>query len=98
MVGRLLLAELGGTFPINAWFFYLPSIAKAEPPTHFLLQTTLLYFFVDLVWVATVPICVKSPGVIIKVGASRVEFSGAVVDPFLGISVNNSKCVPTLSL
>lgn len=28
--------------------------------------TTLVYFFVDLVWVAMVPICVKSPGVIIK--------------------------------
>lgn len=27
-----------------------------------------MYFFVDLVWVAMVPICVKSPGVIIKVG------------------------------
>lgn len=28
--------------------------------------TTLIYFFVDLTWVARVPICVKSPGVIIK--------------------------------
>jgi hypothetical protein len=28
---------------------------------------TLIYFFADLVWVAKVPICVKSPGVIIKV-------------------------------
>mmetsp|Transcript_29394 Transcript_29394/g.55136 ORF Transcript_29394/g.55136 Transcript_29394/m.55136 type:complete len:280 (+) Transcript_29394:69-908(+) len=28
--------------------------------------TTILYFFLDLVWVAKVPICVKSPDVIIK--------------------------------
>lgn len=30
-------------------------------------QCTLSYFMADLVWVARVPICVKSPGVIIKV-------------------------------
>lgn len=35
-------------------------------PFLFLLQTTLLYFFLDLVWVSVVPICVKSPGVIVK--------------------------------
>lgn len=28
--------------------------------------TTLLYFFLDLTWVTLVPICVKSPGVIVK--------------------------------
>ncbi|KAG7349562.1 TLC domain containing protein [Nitzschia inconspicua] len=28
--------------------------------------TTLLYFFLDLMWVSLVPICVKSPGVIVK--------------------------------
>mmetsp|Transcript_26001 Transcript_26001/g.60364 ORF Transcript_26001/g.60364 Transcript_26001/m.60364 type:complete len:183 (+) Transcript_26001:236-784(+) len=32
-------------------------------------SSTLLYFLVDLMWVARVPICVKSPGVIVKVCA-----------------------------
>ena len=32
-----------------------------------------MYFIVDLVWVAMVPICVKSPGVIIKVRIRTVE-------------------------
>jgi hypothetical protein len=31
------------------------------------LATTLLYFFVDLLWVARIPTSVKSPDVIIKV-------------------------------
>lgn len=30
-------------------------------------SATMLYFIVDLIWVAVVPICVKSPNVIIKV-------------------------------
>lgn len=30
-------------------------------------QVTVSYFFIDLVWVALVPNCVKSPDVIIKV-------------------------------
>lgn len=29
-------------------------------------STTVLYFFMDLTWVSVVPICVKSPGVIVK--------------------------------
>jgi hypothetical protein len=35
---------------------------------HFYLNwaTTVLYFLIDLLWVAVVPICVKSPGTIIK--------------------------------
>jgi len=33
-------------------------------------QTTILYFLSDLIWVARVPLCVKSPGVIIKVSVS----------------------------
>lgn len=33
------------------------------------LQTTVCYFLADLIWVARVPICVKSPDVIIKVRA-----------------------------
>lgn len=37
------------------------------PLTPYSFQTTVLYFLVDLIWVASVPICVKSPGVIIKV-------------------------------
>ena len=32
-------------------------------------QTTVLYFLVDLIWVAKVPLCVKSPGIIIKVSS-----------------------------
>lgn len=31
------------------------------------MQTTVLYFLIDLVWVARTPICVKSPGIIVKV-------------------------------
>lgn len=32
-----------------------------------ILQTTICYFLADLIWVARVPICVKSPDVIVKV-------------------------------
>lgn len=39
-------------------------------PAHFHLQTTVVYFLVDLVWVSLVPICVKSPDVIVKVRMS----------------------------
>ena len=35
--------------------------------THWLLQVCQAYFLADLIWVAKVPICVKSPNVIIKV-------------------------------
>ena len=35
-------------------------------------SATILYFFIDLLWVARVPICVKSPGVIIKVRTIRL--------------------------
>ena len=35
-------------------------------------QATLLYFAADLTWVARVPICVKSPGVIIKVSIKLI--------------------------
>jgi hypothetical protein len=34
-------------------------------------QTTVTYFLIDLVWVAWVPICVKSPDVIIKVRSQQ---------------------------
>ena len=49
---------LQGHFPGDAWtgeYFWD------------LWGVTALYFFADLVWVVRVPICVKSPGVIIKV-------------------------------
>jgi hypothetical protein len=38
---------------------------------YFLGKTTVIYFFVDLTWVVRVPICVKSPGVIIKVSYTK---------------------------
>jgi hypothetical protein len=31
------------------------------------MKATVIYFFLDLSWVTLVPICVKSPGVIVKV-------------------------------
>lgn len=34
----------------------------------FLTKVTTSYFFMDLTWVKVVPTCVKSPGVIVKVG------------------------------
>jgi hypothetical protein len=37
-------------------------------------QTTVLYFLTDLIWVTRVPICVKSPGVIIKVSTDEPLF------------------------
>lgn len=33
-----------------------------------LLQTSVAYFLVDLIWVSFAPHCVKSPGTIVKVG------------------------------
>jgi len=63
---RLLLVELGGTYSIQS-----VDLSRLHSEAHSfslgLFQTTVLYFLVDLIWVSRVPICVKSPGTIVKV-------------------------------
>lgn len=42
---------------------------------HFYLNwaVTVVYFFIDLTWVAAVPTCVKSPGQIVKVSQRSIS-------------------------
>lgn len=61
---RIVLLRLVGSLFVRS--FCLPPFCIST-------QTTILYFLADLIWVARVPICVKSPDVIIKV---NFKFAG----------------------
>ncbi|GKY99351.1 hypothetical protein MPSEU_000890200 [Mayamaea pseudoterrestris] len=53
--------------------------AEAWTGNHFYLNwaTTILYFFIDLMWVSRIPICVKSPGIIVKHHAVAIAYLSA---------------------
>jgi len=75
---------LQGHFPGDAWtgeYFWE------------LWGVTALYFFADLVWVLRVPICVKSPGVIIKVRFFCLFDDGVVLFSGVGDKKLNFACL-----
>ena len=88
---RLLLLELGGTSYVESSilccrFFqscvFYSHISITDDDFRIFRQTTVSYFLIDLVWVALVPNCVKSPDVIIKVSCFGVvlEFDVSAID------------------